>query len=135
MKITWFGHSAFRLDFSDKVVLLDPFFTGNPAFEGTVEKASAGVTHILITHAHGDHVGDSVALAKETGAQAFFPAGVHQLRDVYDAIAAELESQYSLAYSPTNRRVDGRFRRIIVRVTADPGFRSRARTGYTAESN
>ena len=60
MKITWFGHSAFRLDFADKVVLIDPFFTGNPAFEGSREKASEGVTHILITHGHGDHVGDTV---------------------------------------------------------------------------
>ena len=74
-------------------------------------------------------------LARETGAQAFFPAGVHQLRDVYDAIAEELESQYSIAYSPTNRRIDNRFRRIVVRVTADPAFKSRARTGYMAESN
>jgi L-ascorbate metabolism protein UlaG (beta-lactamase superfamily) len=69
MKITWFGHSAFRLDFADKVVLIDPFFTGNPAFEGTVEKASEGVTHILITHGHGDHVGDSLNIAKATGAK------------------------------------------------------------------
>jgi L-ascorbate metabolism protein UlaG (beta-lactamase superfamily) len=69
MKITWFGHSAFRLDFADKVVLIDPFFTGNPAFEGTVEQASEGVTHILITHGHADHVGDSLAIAKATGAK------------------------------------------------------------------
>ena len=69
MKITWFGHSAFRLDFADKVVLIDPFFTGNPAFEGRAEKASEGVTHILITHGHGDHVGDSLAIAKSTGAK------------------------------------------------------------------
>ena len=34
MKITWFGHSTFRLDFSGKVVLIDPFFTGNPGFSG-----------------------------------------------------------------------------------------------------
>ncbi|MDF2811599.1 MAG: metal-dependent hydrolase [Microvirga sp.] len=68
MKITWFGHSAFRLDFSDKVVLIDPFFTGNPAFEGSVEKAAEGVTHILITHGHGDHVGDSLNIARATGA-------------------------------------------------------------------
>lgn len=74
-------------------------------------------------------------LARETGAQAFFPAGIHQLRDVYETIAEELESQYSIAYSPTNRRIDNRFRRIIVRVTADPAFKPRARTGYTAESN
>ena len=69
MKITWLGHSAFRLDFADKVVLIDPFFTGNPAFEGSVEKASAGMTHILITHGHGDHVGDTQAIANATGAR------------------------------------------------------------------
>lgn len=69
MKITWLGHSAFRLDFADKVVLIDPFFTGNPAFEGDRDKVSEGVTHILITHGHGDHVGDTVAIAKATGAK------------------------------------------------------------------
>lgn len=69
MKITWFGHSAFRLDFADKVVLIDPFFTGNPAFEGSREKAYEGATHILVTHGHGDHVGDTVDIAKATGAK------------------------------------------------------------------
>jgi L-ascorbate metabolism protein UlaG (beta-lactamase superfamily) len=69
MKITWFGHSAFRLDFADKVVLIDPFFTGNPAFDGSPEAARDGVTHILVTHGHGDHVGDTVAIAKATGAK------------------------------------------------------------------
>ena len=59
MRITWFGHSAFRLDFSDKVVLIDPFFTGNPAFDGDRAKAVDGVTHIIITHGHGDHIGDT----------------------------------------------------------------------------
>jgi L-ascorbate metabolism protein UlaG (beta-lactamase superfamily) len=69
MKITWFGHSAFRLDFADKVVLIDPFFPGNPAFDGSPEAARDGVTHILVTHGHGDHVGDTVAIAKATGAK------------------------------------------------------------------
>jgi L-ascorbate metabolism protein UlaG (beta-lactamase superfamily) len=69
MKITWFGHSAFRLDFADKVVLIDPFFTGNPAFEGSRDQATEGVTHILITHGHGDHVGDTVEIARVTGAK------------------------------------------------------------------
>ena len=69
MKITWFGHSAFRLDFADKAVLIDPFFTGNPAFEGDRAKIAEGVTHILLTHGHGDHVGDTVEIAKETGAK------------------------------------------------------------------
>jgi L-ascorbate metabolism protein UlaG (beta-lactamase superfamily) len=69
MKITWFGHSAFRLDFADKVVLIDPFFTGNPGFEGNPEQAAEGVTHILVTHGHGDHIGDTVAIAKTSGAK------------------------------------------------------------------
>jgi L-ascorbate metabolism protein UlaG (beta-lactamase superfamily) len=69
MKITWFGHSAFRLDFADKVVLIDPFFTGNPAFDGNRDQAIEGVTHILITHGHGDHVGDAVEISKATGAR------------------------------------------------------------------
>ncbi|CAH1667114.1 metal-dependent hydrolase [Chelatococcus asaccharovorans] len=68
MKITWFGHSAFRLDFADKGVLIDPFFTGNPAFTADVAEVSEGVSHILVTHGHGDHVGDTLAIAKATGA-------------------------------------------------------------------
>jgi L-ascorbate metabolism protein UlaG (beta-lactamase superfamily) len=68
MQITWFGHSAFRLDFADKHVLIDPFFTGNPAFTGDRAKAIAGTTHILVTHGHGDHVGDTLDIARETGA-------------------------------------------------------------------
>ena len=69
MRITWFGHSAFRLDFADKGVLIDPFFTGNPAFEGDRDKLVEGTTHILITHGHSDHVGDTLAIAERTGAK------------------------------------------------------------------
>lgn len=69
MKITWFGHSNFRLDFADKVVLIDPFFTGNPTFSGDRARATAGATHILITHGHGDHIGDAVEISLETGAK------------------------------------------------------------------
>jgi len=69
MKITWYGHSAFRLDFGDRAVLIDPFFTGNPGFEGRPEDIVQGISHVLITHGHGDHVGDAVRIAKETGAK------------------------------------------------------------------
>jgi L-ascorbate metabolism protein UlaG (beta-lactamase superfamily) len=69
MRVTWFGHSAFRLEFADKVVLVDPFFSGNPAFDGDPAAASAGATHILITHGHGDHIGDAVDLSQKTGAK------------------------------------------------------------------
>jgi Ca-activated chloride channel family protein len=73
-------------------------------------------------------------LAKETGARSFFPGTVQELQNVYAVIAGELEAQYSIAYSPTNSRPDGRFRRIVVRITSDPSFTPRARAGYTAES-
>ena len=69
MKITWLGHAAFRLETAKANILIDPFFSGNPSFAGLDAKtAAAGVTHILLTHGHGDHVGDTVALARETGA-------------------------------------------------------------------
>ncbi|MBK9082805.1 MAG: metal-dependent hydrolase [Rhizobiales bacterium] len=69
MKLTWFGHSAFRLEIGSSVILIDPFLTGNPMFKGDVADASAGVTHILLTHGHDDHVGDAAAIAARTGAQ------------------------------------------------------------------
>ena len=69
MKIKWLGHSAFHLETAKSKILIDPFFTGNPSFdESTRKDAAAGLTHILLTHGHGDHVGDTIALAKETGA-------------------------------------------------------------------
>jgi L-ascorbate metabolism protein UlaG (beta-lactamase superfamily) len=68
MQITWFGHSAFRLDFGGTAVLIDPFFTGNPAFVSDKAAAIKGVTHVLLTHGHGDHVGDTVDIAKSNGA-------------------------------------------------------------------
>jgi L-ascorbate metabolism protein UlaG (beta-lactamase superfamily) len=69
MQITWFGHSAFRLDFGKHVVLIDPFFTGNPAFVSDKAAAMKGATHIVLTHGHGDHVGDTLDIAKATGAK------------------------------------------------------------------
>ena len=72
-------------------------------------------------------------LAQETGAQAYFPAQVFELKGIYASIAQELSSQYSLAYSPNNARADGGFRKIQVRIATRPELKLRTRTGYTAE--
>ena len=78
MKITWFGHSAFRLEFGNAVVLIDPFLTGNSTFTGTVEEASRGATHVVLTHGHGDHTGDTASICKATGAKLVANAEVCQ---------------------------------------------------------
>ncbi len=68
MKLIWLGHSGFRLETDTAVILIDPWLTGNPVLpEASHEEAVQGVTHILLTHAHGDHAADTVALAKTLG--------------------------------------------------------------------
>jgi L-ascorbate metabolism protein UlaG (beta-lactamase superfamily) len=68
MKLTWYGHSAFRVEAGGAKILIDPFLTGNPSWgRGWVEPAE-GVTHVLLTHGHNDHVGDAEAILKRTGA-------------------------------------------------------------------
>jgi L-ascorbate metabolism protein UlaG (beta-lactamase superfamily) len=68
IKITWFGHAALGLEIDGQHILVDPFFTGNPAASTSAEKVPAD--YILITHGHGDHIGDAVAIAQRTGAMA-----------------------------------------------------------------
>lgn len=72
------------------------------------------------------------ALAQETGARSFFPMDVSELHGVYSAIAQELATQYALGYSSKNPKLDGAYRRVIVRVTDRPGVHTRTRAGYLA---
>ncbi len=66
MKLTWLGHSGFRLEIEQAVILMDPWMSGNPMFpEDQREAAIAGATHVLLTHGHGDHAGDALAIAKK----------------------------------------------------------------------
>lgn len=65
-RIHYIGHSAFELSDGTNKVLVDPFITGNPAAKAKAEDFSPAT--ILLTHAHNDHVGDSVEIAKRTGA-------------------------------------------------------------------
>lgn len=74
MKITWFGHSCFRIETGSSVVLIDPYLKGNPTFEKSGidwEVPVAGVTHVALTHGHEDHVGDAAEICKRTGATLF----------------------------------------------------------------
>ena len=68
MKLTWFGHAAVRAENGSHVILVDPFLSGNPKFNGSVEEAARGVTHVVLTHGHDDHIGDTAEICKKTGA-------------------------------------------------------------------
>src|SRR6201989_2447558 len=64
--VRWLGHSAFHLSGGGADVLIDPFLTGNPKAAAAAGDVPADV--ILLTHGHGDHLGDTVDIAKRTGA-------------------------------------------------------------------
>ena len=66
MKIQFLGHAAFALEHDGKTVLVDPFLTGNPKAAATADEVAADA--IFLTHGHSDHIGDTVDIAKRTGA-------------------------------------------------------------------
>lgn len=66
LDIRWLGHSAFHLTDGTHDVLVDPFLSGNPKAAASADDVPADV--VLLSHGHGDHVGDTVAIAKRTGA-------------------------------------------------------------------
>ena len=63
---TWYGHATLGLTVGEHKLLVDPFFTGNPVAPITADEALADF--ILVTHGHGDHVGDAQAIAKRNNA-------------------------------------------------------------------
>ncbi|MGQ9587819.1 MAG: metal-dependent hydrolase [Thermoplasmata archaeon] len=65
MRITWLGHSAFLISGKDRV-LVDPFLTGNTMAPTTADKVDCDI--ICVTHGHGDHLGDTIDIARRTGA-------------------------------------------------------------------
>ncbi len=64
--LTYYGHSTWALETKGTTILIDPFFTGNP--QASVTAGDVRANFIILTHAHGDHYGDSVEIAKRTGA-------------------------------------------------------------------
>jgi L-ascorbate metabolism protein UlaG (beta-lactamase superfamily) len=83
MKLYWLGHSGFRIEIADQVLLVDPWLTGNPAFDaGRRAEAIAGATHILISHGHHDHAADVIAIANEAGIPV---VGIYDLMSYWEA--------------------------------------------------
>jgi L-ascorbate metabolism protein UlaG (beta-lactamase superfamily) len=88
VEIRFLGHACFELSEGDAHVLVDPFLTGNPKAAAAHDELEA--THILLTHGHGDHIGDAEEIAKRTGAvvvgvpeitNELSAAGVENVRD------------------------------------------------------
>jgi L-ascorbate metabolism protein UlaG (beta-lactamase superfamily) len=74
MEITWLGHSAVKIRGS-KTVYIDPFLTGNPACPTCLDEILEADV-VVVTHHHGDHLGDAFLLAKKTGAVL---VGIHEI--------------------------------------------------------
>jgi len=66
-KVTWFGHAAFKIEIANRIVLVDPWLSGNP----TSPVKASEITQadiVYVTHDHGDHLGDAIDICKRTGA-------------------------------------------------------------------
>lgn len=66
VKITWYSHACFLIETDRARLLIDPFISGNPL--STEEPDAIETDYILVSHGHGDHIGDTVEIAKRTGA-------------------------------------------------------------------
>jgi len=66
-KLTWHGHSCFEFETEEGKILIDPFLSGNPKADVGPDEIE-GIDAIVVSHGHGDHWGDTVSIAKRTGA-------------------------------------------------------------------
>lgn len=65
VEVTWHGHATLSIKLNDSTIVVDPFFTDNPAAKTKAEDIDAD--YILISHGHGDHIGDALEIAERTG--------------------------------------------------------------------
>ncbi len=66
LSFTWYGHACWSIDTPDGTLLIDPYLSGNPAAPVTADQVKAD--YILVSHGHGDHLGDAVEIAQRTNA-------------------------------------------------------------------
>jgi L-ascorbate metabolism protein UlaG (beta-lactamase superfamily) len=66
IEIRWLGHACLTINYGSGQILIDPFLSGNPA--AAAKPADVQADFILVSHGHGDHVGDTVEIARRTGA-------------------------------------------------------------------
>jgi L-ascorbate metabolism protein UlaG (beta-lactamase superfamily) len=66
MKLTYYGHSVFKLDDGRISLIIDPFLDDNPL--SPVRARDVNVNYVILTHGHGDHLGDGIGIAKRCGA-------------------------------------------------------------------
>lgn len=71
MKITFGGHACFLIEYEKYKIIIDPFLSGNPLAGLTADRVD--VQFVLVTHGHGDHLGDTIEIAKRTGAVVIAP--------------------------------------------------------------
>lgn len=77
MRATYYGQSCFMVDIDGTNVLFDPFISGNPKAPA-VDLSTLKPDIILISHGHGDHIGDTVTLAKQSGATVY---AIHEIAE------------------------------------------------------
>lgn len=79
-RLTWLGHASLHLQVGEFSILVDPYFKGNPAATATPEAVQAD--YILVTHGHGDHIGDAIEIAKRCDATVICNAEIsHWLKE------------------------------------------------------
>ena len=94
MNIIWLGHGSFRIEIEDRVLLVDPWLTGNPMLAADQHEAALkGATDILVTHAHFDHIADVPTISKDLNAPV---SGMYELAQYLASVGAVEGDAYNM---------------------------------------
>ncbi len=107
MKITYHGHSCFLIQDQGTSLIFDPFITGNPAAKVKPEDILAN--YVLVSHGHGDHLGDTASIAKRNNA---LVVSTHEIAELVGAEGAKVHGMH----------LGGKFRLDFGYVRVTPAF-------------